>query len=112
MNIPVSKGNKIYFVGIKGIAMAALAVWAKETGYRVTGSDTEEIFPSDEVLRKARIPWYTSFDSARIKKLKPNLIIYTGAHSGRENPEVREAESLGIPVMPHGQALGEFMKGK
>ncbi len=102
----------LHFVGIKGIAMAALAVWAKEAGYRVTGSDTEEIFPSDEVLRNARIPWYTSFDSAQIKKLKPDLIIYTGAHSGRENPEVREAESLGIPVMPHGQALGEFMKGK
>lgn len=112
MNISDDKAKKIYFVGIKGIAMAALAVWAKEAGYRVTGSDTEEEFPSDEVLRKAHISWHPSFDSTRITTLKPDLVIYTGAHSGRENPEVVEAHALSIPVMPHGQALGEFMKGK
>lgn len=112
MNNLVNKSNKIYFVGIKGVAMASLAVWAKEAGYRVTGSDTDEEFPSDEVLRKAHISWHTSFDSARIKKLKPNLVIYTGAHNGRENSEVVEAQALGIPIVPHGQALGEFMKGK
>lgn len=111
----VKQGRKrkhIHFVGIKGIAMAALAVWAKEAGYRVTGSDTNEEFPSDEVLEKAHIFYDTSFEKTRIISLQPDLVIYTGAHNGRENREVVEALSLRIPIMSHGEALGEFMKGK
>ena len=101
----------IHFVGIKGVAMTALAVWYKEAGNIVTGSDTTETFPTDEVLVKARIH-VVSFDVKNIKKYNPDLVIYTGAHNGRDNPEVVQALKAGIHVLPHGQALGKVMAGK
>lgn len=103
---------RIHFVGIKGIAMAALAVWAKEAGFRVSGSDIAEEFPSDDVLKRAKITVLPGFDTLHIKKMKPDLVIFTGAHEGRENVEVKEAILQSIQVLPHGKALGEVMAGK
>ena len=105
------KLKRIHFVGIKGVAMAALAVWYKEAGYTVTGSDTAEKFPTDDVLAKAGIR-AVSFDVKNIAHTRPDLVIYTGAHGGRENPEVIAASAMGINVLPHGQALGHVMEGK
>lgn len=92
--------------------MTALAVCAKERGIHVSGSDTLEEFPTDETLRKNHIQTFTNFDTHHLKESNPDLVIYTGAHGGRENPEVLEAKHRGIPVLPHGQALGLFMTGK
>jgi UDP-N-acetylmuramate--alanine ligase len=102
--------KRIHFVGIKGVAMAALAVWAKEAGYVVTGSDTAEQFPTDDVLAKAKIDVLSDFDPRNLGgRIPPGLVIYTGAHGGKDNSEVVEATALGIPTLPHGQALGLVM---
>lgn len=103
--------KKLYFVGIKGIAMTALAVWAKEQGIEVSGSDTNEQFPSDTILSKNAIPVLIGFDAKHIHNFHPDAVIYTGAHQGRDNVEVREARELNIPTLPHGIALGLAMKG-
>ncbi len=105
------KIKSIHFVGIKGVAMTALAVWAKESGYVVTGSDVKESFPTDDVLAKAKIR-VKDFQVKNILDTKPDVVIYTGAHEGKENSEVKEADSLGIPTLPHGKALGEVMADK
>ncbi len=103
--------KRIHFVGIKGVAMAALAVWYKEAGYIVTGSDVTDEFPTDEVLAKAKISVLV-FDPKNIARSKPDLVIYTGAHGGRENAEVVEALAQKIPAIPHGKALGLVMAEK
>lgn len=108
----ITRAKNIHFVGIKGIAMAALAVWAKEAGKRVTGTDVAQHFPSDEVLARAGISVTVGFNEKHIDKYKPDLVIYTGAHDGRDNVEVKRAEALGTPVLPHGKALGMAMEGK
>lgn len=113
MNIDINKFKRIHFVGIKGVAMTALAVWAKEAGYTVTGSDVEEVFPTDEVIAKAKITTQSDFSASNLgAHIKPDLVIYTGAHGGKENAEVVEAEALGIPTLPHGKALGLIMADK
>lgn len=112
MEIDLTKVKNIHFVGIKGIAMAALAVYAKERGFAVSGTDTEEEFPSDEVLAQVKIVPTVGFDPSHIAKTSPDLVIYTGAHGGGDNVEVQEAVKKGIPVLPHGKALGLFMIGK
>lgn len=98
----------IHFVGIKGVAMTALAVWAKEKGFEVTGSDVREEFPTDEVLKKANIYPSVGFLPDHVSG---DVVIYTGAHGGRDNIEVKEAVKRNIPVFPHGQALGMLMDG-
>lgn len=107
----MEKWKRLHFVGIKGIAMAALAVLAKERGDTVSGSDIDEEFPSDEVLAKAGISVLSGFDPKHITK-KIDLVVYTGAHGGVDNIEVKTAQAFGIDVLPHGKALGAAMKDK
>ncbi|MBI3342632.1 UDP-N-acetylmuramate:L-alanyl-gamma-D-glutamyl-meso-diaminopimelate ligase, partial [Candidatus Gottesmanbacteria bacterium] len=108
----LQQSKRIYFVGIKGVAMAALAIWAKESGKLVAGSDVGEEFPTDEELKKAEIPVHEGFDEAHLAAFKPDLVIYTGAHGGRDNLQVQEAIKRGVASVPHGKALGMVMEGK
>jgi UDP-N-acetylmuramate--alanine ligase len=103
--------KSIYFVGIKGVAMSALACFYKEAGAKVTGSDVAEAFPTDEELAVKNIPVIEGFDVSHIKRPYPDLVVYTGAHGGRTNPEVVASAQAGIPIRPHAQALGEVMEG-
>ena len=103
----------IHFVGIKGVAMTSLALYFKDQGIAVTGSDVEGVFPTQHVLDKARICISQGFSAATIDKLKNlDLVIYTGAHGGKDNIEVVTAVKRGIIAMAHGQALGMVMDGK
>lgn len=106
-----SKYRHIHFTGIKGVAMTALAIVAREMGISVSGSDINEEFPTDATLRRHAISYATEFSELNLPS-KTNLVIYTGAHQGSKNPEVFAAKLRNIPVMPHGRALGLFMEGK
>lgn len=107
----IFKDNSIvYFVGIKGVAMAALAIYCKERGMKVSGSDVSEEFPTDEALKKAKILIHEGFTNDHIENHRPDVVIFTGAHNGKDNPEVKIAISLGIPAIPHGMALGMIME--
>jgi len=101
----------IYFVGIKGVAMTALAIVAKEMGIKVNGSDVGEEFITDAVLKRNKISWQRGFKKENITTLKrkPDLVVVTGAHGGMTNPEALAAKEIGLKVMMHGQALGMFM---
>ncbi len=114
MDMDLAEGKRIHFVGIKGIAMTTLAVWATERGMHVTGSDVSEAFPSDPILKDVGIVPFVGFAAAHVSEVdeKPDVVIYTGAHGGSTNEEVREAQRFGIPTLPHGKALGMAMKGK
>ncbi len=112
MEIDLRTVKKIHFVGIKGVAMTALAILAKERGFAVSGSDVADLFPTDETILKAGIVVRTGFSPENIEKEQPDLVIYTGAHNGKENAEVQFALQKGIQVLPHGKALGLFMAGK
>lgn len=101
----------IHFIGIKGVAMAALAILAKEEGIKVTGSDLEEDFPTTQALKKFKITPLVGFKKENIIG-KPDLVVVTGAHGGMSNPEAQAAKEMGIRVLMHAQALAEFMEGK
>ena len=92
--------------------MAALAIWAKEAGKVVAGSDVTEEFPTDEELKKAGIDVHEGFDEKHLTAFKPDFVVYTGAHGGRDNPQVVYAKKHAIASLPHGQALGMAMEGK
>ncbi len=108
----ISDIQKVHFVGIKGVAMTALAILVKERGIEVTGSDVGDIFPTDEELASVDIVPFVGFHAGHIEQTLPDVVIYTGAHSGQENPEVIAAEIRGIPTWSHAQALGFFAADK
>jgi len=112
MDIHASKLRFVHFVGIKGVAMTALAIYSQEKGIRVTGSDVEEEFPTKESLERTGIIPLIGFSKEHLDPSdKPDLVVYTGAHEGCDNIEVVTAKNFGIETMPHGRALGFFMDG-
>ncbi len=113
MEINWEKVRHVHIVGIKGVAMTAFAIYCKERGMNITGSDVAEEFPTDELLARANIEVSVGFGSGySTQKNKPDVVVYTGAHGGKSNPQVVEAQENNIPTIPHGIALGLIMEGK
>ena len=109
------KGNWVYFIGIKGTGMCALAELLHNRGVRVSGSDTEEKFYTDDILKELRIPFYESFEASHINggSSRPDLVIYSAAYSREAgstetNTELAEAQRLEIPVCKYTDALGSY----
>lgn len=90
--------------------MTALALCAQDLGIKVTGSDTGELFVTDAILEKRKIPWTVDFNPGQITK-EYDLVITTGAHGGLNNPQVLKAKELGIPVLTQAEAMGDITKG-
>lgn len=101
----------LHFVGIKGVGMTALALCAQDLGIKVTGSDVEEFFVTDKILKQRKISWQVGFGEKNLIP-KPDLLITTGAHGGLANPEVIAAGQMKIPILPRAEALGKIMVGK
>jgi len=78
--------RKIYFLGIKGVAMSGLAVIFKQMGYEVSGSDVAEKFITDQVLIKNKIKTYQNFKIENINKANPDLVVIGTSYSDK-HPE-------------------------
>lgn len=101
----------VHMVGIKGVAMTALALCLQDAGVKVTGSDVPEEFVTHNVLRHRHFHIFHGFSPNNIGH-DTQLVIYTGAHQGQHNTEVVHAKEKGIRVMSHAEALGNIMAGK
>ena len=117
-SLPDFEGTRaIYFVGIKGVGVAPLALIAHDAGLFVAGSDIDEVFITDKSLSESVIKVHNGFEPEKIEeffskhKKSECLIVTTGAHKGFDNPQVIKAKELGIKVITQGQALAVFMKG-
>ena len=98
----------IHFIGIKGVGMAALAIFAKEKGYQIAGSDTEETFVTDEVLKDAGIE-VTNFNSENLRH-RPDLVVFSAAY-GKDNPEIKEARKRKLEIKPYSEVLAMMASG-
>ena len=103
-------GARVYFIGIKGTGMAALAEFLHNRGVIVSGSDGKEVFYTDSILKELGIPYYETFDAFHINQADytPDLVIYSDAYSFEKNPEMAEARRLGIPLCKYSEALGAY----
>lgn len=108
--------KKIYFVGIKGVGMAALAVIAKQAGFKVGGSDVADEFITDRLLKDNAIAIDPGFTTETLQKFigeerKQTLVIVTAAHDGLNNPQAQYAQNNHVDTLTFGQALGMFQYG-
>ena len=101
--------ERVYFIGIKGTGMCALAELMKKQGIYVSGSDRDEKFYTDEILKELGIPFFESFDASHIGN--EDLVIYSAAYSFDTNPEMAEAQKRGIPICKYTDALGDYSAG-
>ncbi|OGK17324.1 UDP-N-acetylmuramate--L-alanine ligase [Candidatus Roizmanbacteria bacterium RIFCSPHIGHO2_01_FULL_39_12c] len=105
----VEGSRNIFIVGIKGVAMANLAVILRKMGKTVAGSDVAEQFITDEILKKYKIAYQIGFDPKKIPT-HTDLIVYSGANQGDQNPQVITAKKQGVSVISQAQLLGELSK--
>lgn len=101
--------KNIFIVGIKGVAMANLAIILKKMGKNVTGSDVEEIFITDETLENNSIGYSVGFNPQNVPE-NTDLIIYSASHGGTENAQVKYAKEKGITIVHQVEILNEIMK--
>lgn len=100
-------GCSLFFIGIGGVSMSALAMIAKEKGYRVSGSDRAHS-RNTEMLCDAGIPVFDRHDAANIGDA--DAIIYNAA-IGEDNPEFAAAKKAGLPLVYRACFLTFLMRG-
>lgn len=100
--------KNVHLVGIKGVGMTALAQILKARGFNIIGSDTEEKFFTDEVLKKLGIKVYKKFSQKNIAT-NCDLVIYSRAYSKENNAEIKEAIKRKLPLFSYPEALSELL---
>ncbi len=98
----------IHLIGIGGSGLSAIALFLKEKGYRVTGSD-RSLSPLAKQLAGEGISVYTGHDPANVRGA--DLVVRSSAVAA-DNPEVAAAQAAGIPVLKRQEFLAELTAGK
>ncbi|MBQ8576560.1 MAG: UDP-N-acetylmuramate--L-alanine ligase [Clostridia bacterium] len=101
------RGCRLFFIGIGGVSMSALAMIAKEQGYTVGGSDRASS-RNTEMLKEAGIPVFPRHAAENIAGY--DAVIYNAA-IGRGNPEYDAAEEKGLPLVYRSCFLTFLMRG-
>ena len=103
-----SKPQHLHFVGIGGIGMSGIAEVLLNLGYEITGSDLRTSPITDRlVLLGAKV--FEGHDAGHVAGA--TAIVISSAVR-KDNPEVREARRLLMPVIPRGELLAELMRLK
>lgn len=107
--INLKPGDHLYFIGIGGARLSALAKIMLESGYKVTGSDRTAGHNTLELEAKGVKIFY----GHKADQITDDLdaVIYTNA-VGEENPELVAAKAKGLPLYEGAELLGAIMKEK
>ena len=101
----------IHFIAIGGSAMHNLAIALHNKGYQVTGSDDTIHDPSKSRLeKKGLLPkefgWFP-------EKITQQLdVIILGMHAKKDNPELLQAQEMGLKIYSYPEFLYEQSKDK
>ncbi len=95
----------IYFLGIGGTLMGSLALLARESGVRVSGSDNALYPPMSEQLAAANITVHEGFDPAQLKPA-PDLVVIGNAGLPRGHAGVEYILENALPYTSGAEWLG------
>lgn len=102
---------QVHFIAIGGSAMHNLAIALHHKGYSVTGSDDEIFEPSKSRLAdRGLLPPVEGWFPEKIHTGLDAVIL--GMHAKADNPELKRAEELGVPVYSYPEYLYEQAKDK
>ena len=106
IHLKIQAPDFIYFMGICGTAMASLAVYLKQEGFKVFGSDQNVYPPMSLILKQAGIP-ISVYNKSNIKNFIKLLIV--GNVINQKHPEMLAAKKLGIPCLSFPEFLGQTL---
>lgn len=101
--------KQVHLMGIKGVAMTALAQCLTDAGIRITGSDVAAEFVTKQQLDRIEAEVLPFSDTI---PENTEALVYTAAHEGPEHPEVLAARVAGIPTYSNAAAIGELFDTK
>lgn len=101
--------QSFYLVGIKGVAMTALAQCLLDAGKKVTGSDVSEDFVTQPLLQSLSIVVHPFSDPI---PTDCDCVIYTAAHQGIDQSQVQAAIDRRLTVLSHAEALADLFNQK
>ena len=100
--------QRIHFIGIGGIGMSGIAEILLTMGYAVSGSDMKRSSVTDRLASLgARI-----FEGHAVSNATACDVVVTSSAVSTQNPEVLEARSRKVPVIPRAEMLAELMRLK
>ncbi len=100
--------QRIHFVGVGGIGMSGIAEVLLNLGYKISGSDLKD---SPTTQRLAGLG-ATIFEGHSPQNVAGAEVVVISSAVAQDNPEVVEAHSLHIPVIPRAEMLAELMRLK
>jgi UDP-N-acetylmuramate: L-alanyl-gamma-D-glutamyl-meso-diaminopimelate ligase len=104
-------GQHIHLLAIGGSAMAPLAGMLRESGFRVTGSDSGVYPPASTLLESLGISFFSAYDAAHLTPA-PDLVV-VGNIIARGNPELEEVLERKIPYCSMPQIIEDvFLPGR
>lgn len=98
----------IHFVGIGGIGMSGIAEVLHNLGYEVTGSDLKE----SETTKKLRDLGVKVYIGHKPENVDDAHVLVISSAVSADNPEVMEAGTRSIPVIPRAEMLAELARLK
>jgi UDP-N-acetylmuramate--alanine ligase len=98
----------IHLVGVGGIGVSGLARILVDRGYTVTGSDIAD-GPVLDDLRMLGVQVWIGHDPENVNDA---ALIVTTAAARNNNPELKEAQRRGIPIIKRAKLLGELASAR
>ena len=103
--LAMTRDSVFHFVGIGGAGMSAIATVLLEMGFTVEGSDLKE----SSYVRRLRDVGAVVGIGHRAENVGDSRILVRSSAVRGDNPEVREALRLGIPVVSRAEMLAAIM---
>ena len=98
--------SRVHFVGIGGAGMSGIAEVLCTLGYQVSGSDTADNAVTQRLVRQGAT---VHRGHAAANVLGTDCVVVSSAIRP-DNPELMEARSQRIPVVPRAEMLAELMR--
>ena len=102
----LGKTRRIHFIGVGGIGMSGIAELLANLGYAVSGSDAKRSSVTDR-LETLGVKVAAGHAAANVGDA--DVVVYSSAVRP-DNPEVVEARSRRIPIIPRAEMLAELMR--
>ncbi len=107
-NLDLTKIKKIFFIGIGGIGISALAKMASSKGMEISGVNDEESSKTLDPLRKLGADIFYQNELRELPEV--DMYVYSDAWIYRGPEILKEARETSKPVLSYFEALGEFTK--
>ena len=98
--------KRIHFIGIGGSGMCGIAEVLRNQGYQISGSDLK----ASSITERLKAQGIIVFIGHEAANVHGSDVVVISSAVDHENPEVKKAHSLKLPIVPRAEMLAELMR--